>query len=92
MGDGRRGRDGIKEKVEEAEKASLFTNNEVATVQSKTKGDAISADSMKTLPNLQQNFDNGAIEKNTYIYCFRITIEKVVETREKEKKHKQEYD
>lgn len=52
MGDGRRGRDGIKEKVEEAKKASLFTNNKVAMVQNKTKGGAISADSMKTLPSL----------------------------------------
>lgn len=45
--------DGIKEKVEEAgkeaKKASLFTNNKVATVQSKTKGGAFSADSVKTL-------------------------------------------
>nr|KAF7427646.1 hypothetical protein H0235_007340 [Vespula pensylvanica] len=45
--------DGIKETVEEAgketKKASLFTNNKVATVQSKTKGGAFSADSVKTL-------------------------------------------
>lgn len=84
--------DGIKEKVEEAgkeaKKASLFTNNKVATVQSKTKGGAFSADSVKTLlPSLQQNFDNEAFGRNTYIYCFRITTEKVVvvviETREK---------